>query len=110
VDLHSDISLKEQSTLFFCGRQDFAGKAPWLLGSLGTVSLDFALLIQVHDNTNSPNSYTIFALNGMSIREMSFFRLLELCQYISHIENLANYEEISWRMKNSEFMWNFALK
>jgi hypothetical protein len=40
--------------------QDFAGKAPWLLGSLGTVSLDIALLIQVHDNTNSPNSYTPF--------------------------------------------------
>lgn len=28
--------------------QDFAAKAPWLLGSVGTVSLDFALLIQAH--------------------------------------------------------------
>lgn len=29
------------------GRQDFLGKAPWLIGSLGTVTLDITLLVQV---------------------------------------------------------------
>lgn len=28
-------------------RQDFLGKAPWLIGSLGTVTLDITLLVQV---------------------------------------------------------------
>jgi len=28
--------------------QDFRGKAPWLIGSLGTVTLDITLLVQAH--------------------------------------------------------------